>query len=261
MSITAAGAAATVTGVEAELAGVERVAACASTERESEVSFICADVISVSIGSVAANVAHALAMPDSDLPLVGASGAVAAVMAAFVVFHALVRIRFFWWLILFGFFELPAIVPIGAWLAFQLYDAFASPDAVVAYWAHIGGFAFGLLVAVPVRLWGGPVQRAPSTPRPRAEAGPDDLGGLGLVLAPPSGTRTLSEHLKRAGVRGFDLPRHQVAWIDVQSVVKALERAAGERSAIVGAGVSLLAQRRRFDFNSATSSGSPFRSC
>ena len=135
-------------------------------------------------GGVAANVAHALAMRDSDLPLVGASGAVAAVMAAFVVFHALVRIRFFWWLILFGFFELPAIVPIGAWLAFQLYDAFASPDAVVAYWAHIGGFAFGLLVAVPVRLWGGPVQRAPATPRPRAEAGPDDLGAQHHVSLP-----------------------------------------------------------------------------
>ena len=58
MSITAAGAAATVTGFEAELEGVDCVAACVSTERAAEVSIICADVISVSIGSVAANVAH-----------------------------------------------------------------------------------------------------------------------------------------------------------------------------------------------------------
>lgn len=145
------------------------------------------------VGGVVANLAHALALPSSDLPLVGASGAVAAVMAAFVVFHALVKIRFFWWLILFDFFELPAIVPIGAWLAFQLYDAFATPDSVVAYWAHIGGFAFGLAVALPIRLWKGPVPRETAALTRPTNEGQVVLPGANLVGADWMRDRALKE--------------------------------------------------------------------
>lgn len=122
-------------------------------------------------GGVVANLAHWVGEPRGELPLVGASGAVSAVMAAFVVFHAKAKIRFFWWFILFGFFHVPAIVAIAAWAGLQAWSALTAPvDSVVAYWAHLGGFAFGLLVAVPVRLRFGVPQEPEHTLPSREEA-------------------------------------------------------------------------------------------
>lgn len=120
-------------------------------------------------GGVAANLAHFASEPAGEAPLVGASGAVSAVMAAFVVFHATTRIRFFWWFILFGFFEVPAFVAIAGWFILQIVNVVGGYETVVAYWAHIGGFAFGLVVSIPIRLLRGPVR--PRAPEPRAPGG------------------------------------------------------------------------------------------
>jgi membrane associated rhomboid family serine protease len=112
------------------------------------------------VSGVAANLAHYASEPTGDLPLVGASGAVSAVMGAFVVFHTTTKIKFFWWFILFGFFELPAVAAIAAWFVLQVLSGVVFHlDSVVAYWAHIGGFLFGLAVAIPLRLVRGPAAR------------------------------------------------------------------------------------------------------
>jgi membrane associated rhomboid family serine protease len=118
------------------------------------------------VAGVAANLAHYASDPRGDLPLVGASGAISGVMGAFVVFHAFTKIRFFWWFILFGFFEVPAVVTIAAWFLLQVLNVVVFHlDSVVAYWAHIGGFLFGLAVAIPVRLViGAPKRAARSVP-------------------------------------------------------------------------------------------------
>jgi membrane associated rhomboid family serine protease len=82
------------------------------------------------------------------VPNVGASGAIAAVLGAYLLL--LPNGRVFTWVIPFFFFELPAMVFLGLWFLLQLYlggSSFVQPEAGggVAFFAHIGGFVFGLL--------------------------------------------------------------------------------------------------------------------
>jgi membrane associated rhomboid family serine protease len=93
------------------------------------------------------------------IPNVGASGAIAAVLGAYLVL--LPNGRVFTWVIPIFFFELPAMVFLGLWFLLQLFlggSSFVQPEAGggVAFFAHIGGFVFGLLT---IRLF--------STGRPR----------------------------------------------------------------------------------------------
>lgn len=96
---------------------------------------------------VAATLAHAFFDIDSTLPLVGASGAIAGVLGAYLLLHPKSRVLV---LVFLGFFvttvRLPAVVVIGFWIALQLFNAaLAGPSAGgVAWWAHIGGFVAGL---------------------------------------------------------------------------------------------------------------------
>jgi len=103
---------------------------------------------------VAAAVAHALSNPSSHLPAIGASGAIAGVLGAYLVLFPHARVMTF---IPIGFFvilrEIPAIVVLGLWFVLQLFTGAASlglPDAVerggVAWFAHIGGFVAGLVL-------------------------------------------------------------------------------------------------------------------
>lgn len=57
-------------------------------------------------------------------------------------------------IIFFKVFTVPAFAVLGLWMAFQLFNGFATIGAEggVAYWAHIGGFAAGMVIAVPVWL-------------------------------------------------------------------------------------------------------------
>jgi len=108
-------------------------------------------------GGYVAAYGFALANPDSTQPLVGASGAIAAVLGAYLVLFP--RARVWTWVVLFPL-PMPAWLVLGAWFALQwLYSAgFAITSAgAVAYLAHILGFVFGALVALPVRL----LQRPP----------------------------------------------------------------------------------------------------
>lgn len=91
---------------------------------------------------------HGLFYPVSDIPLVGASGAVSGVLAAFLVLLPRTRIRV---LLLFLIrVRIPALVFILLWVATQVWMAWSSlnqPEEVqtVAYIAHVGGIGFGLL--------------------------------------------------------------------------------------------------------------------
>jgi membrane associated rhomboid family serine protease len=87
--------------------------------------------------------------PDSIIPNLGASGAIAGVLAAYLVLFPKARIRT---LIPLGFFftltYLPAIVMIGFWIVLQVVSVFLQQagEGGVAFWAHIGGFATGLVL-------------------------------------------------------------------------------------------------------------------
>lgn len=105
------------------------------------------------LGGVAAAWTQILLDPSSRIPMIGASGAISAVMGAYLVLYpgGLVRT-----VALFGFipifFYLPAIILIGLWFILQFFAGLASlgvPTANtggVAYWAHIGGFIAGLIL-------------------------------------------------------------------------------------------------------------------
>ena len=89
----------------------------------------------------------------SLVPCIGASGAIAGVLGAYVITFPKARIMT---LIVFGFFwrsvELPAIVVLGFWFVIQFFNgaaAIASTDVTgggVAWWAHIGGFVLGIVL-------------------------------------------------------------------------------------------------------------------
>jgi membrane associated rhomboid family serine protease len=107
------------------------------------------------VGGCVAMLAQIAAAPMSQVPNLGASGAIAAVMGAFLVTYPRDRIRTL--LFLLFFFRIafvPAALLIGFWFLTQLFSAGAVAGTVqtggVAYLAHIGGFLFGVLTG---RLW------------------------------------------------------------------------------------------------------------
>jgi hypothetical protein len=80
----------------------------------------------------------------------------------------------------------------------------------------------------------------PSKPPPLT---PGKLGPIGFALAPQPGARNLSQQLTAAGVRGFDLPRDQLAWVDVTGVVRSVQNAAEGQGGVVGASARVMADR------------------
>ncbi len=95
---------------------------------------------------------HIFFNPTSNVPSLGASGAIAGVLGAYLIFYPQSKVYTF---IPFGYFmrlrPLPAIVVLGLWFVMQIFSGVGSMMAQgqgggVAYWAHIGGFVFGLLI-------------------------------------------------------------------------------------------------------------------
>lgn len=96
--------------------------------------------------------------PGACVPMVGASGAIAGVMGAYMVLFPRSKIKVFFFVFpIFGpaWFLIDAIWWLGLWILFQFFYEFASQaPGGVAHWAHIGGFAAGVLVALIGRYSG-----------------------------------------------------------------------------------------------------------
>ncbi|MBZ5588939.1 MAG: rhomboid family intramembrane serine protease [Acidobacteriia bacterium] len=104
---------------------------------------------------VAAAFVHIATFPQSDAPLVGASGAIAGCMGAFLVRFVRRKIRFLYFYFI-GFFrtgtvDLPAWVVLPLWFLQQLFFAGLSGSSGVAYRAHVGGFLFGFVAAFAIK--------------------------------------------------------------------------------------------------------------
>ena len=99
------------------------------------------------VGGVVATLAHVAVDPSSTVPVVGASGAIAAVMGAYLAWFPNVRIR-----ALFFIFPLTITAKwlLAFWFFMQFSDAF-NPLRGVAWGAHVGGFAFGFVVGAVLR--------------------------------------------------------------------------------------------------------------
>lgn len=105
------------------------------------------------ISGVAASLFHMAVFPFSQIPAVGASGAISGVLAAYLVFYPRARIItaiLVWYFI--NVEPIPAKYYITFWFIWQLIPGLIAGEAAgVAYWAHIGGFIAGLLIAYPYR--------------------------------------------------------------------------------------------------------------
>jgi membrane associated rhomboid family serine protease len=100
-------------------------------------------------GAVAAQI-HAWFNPGSLVPMLGASGAVAALMGAFLVRFPKLKIEMFYWIfVVRGRFKAPAIWLLPLWGLMELfYGSMSRRASGVAHWAHVGGFVFGMLGAL-----------------------------------------------------------------------------------------------------------------
>jgi membrane associated rhomboid family serine protease len=107
-------------------------------------------------GGAVAALTHKIAFPHSLLPLVGASGSVAAAMGAFLVSFARTRIRFaYFYSLRFGTFTAPAYSMLPLWLIKEaLFGAVQRDGAGVAHLAHVGGFLYGVAFAFVLRATG-----------------------------------------------------------------------------------------------------------
>ncbi|MBM3926317.1 MAG: rhomboid family intramembrane serine protease [SAR202 cluster bacterium] len=110
---------------------------------------------------------------NSEIPMVGASGAVAGVLGAYLVLFPQNRINTVVIFFLITVIQLPALFVLGFWFILQLFSGIGSLGVLeggVAYWAHIGGFVLGMLVAVIYRL----IRREPILQTPRRRRNPWD---------------------------------------------------------------------------------------
>ena len=105
---------------------------------------------------IIAGLAHVLSQPDSIIPSLGASGAISAVLAAYLVLFPTNRVKVILTLgiVFLRPIMVPAVVMIGLWAVLQFINGLSSiagQTTGVAYWAHIGGFIAGAVITLLAR--------------------------------------------------------------------------------------------------------------
>jgi membrane associated rhomboid family serine protease len=106
---------------------------------------------------IAASIAHAFSNPDSVVPALGASGAIAGVLGCYIRFFPFARLVVLVPILFIPlFFEVPAVIFAGLWFLLQILEGTAdlfmpSTGGGVAWWAHIGGFVIGFAMGPLLR--------------------------------------------------------------------------------------------------------------
>jgi hypothetical protein len=85
------------------------------------------------------------------IPTVGASGAISGVLGAYILLYPRARVLTLVFYFLVSIVRVPAFFFLGFWFIFQLLAGFLEPSSGVAYWAHIGGFVAGMVLALILR--------------------------------------------------------------------------------------------------------------
>jgi membrane associated rhomboid family serine protease len=122
-------------------------------------------------GGILAGLAQVWFVPDSSLPAIGASGAVAAVLGAYMIIYPRSKVT----VLVFIFFfirivTVPAVLVLGFWFVTQFFNGLFSLAAVnaayaggIAWWAHIGGFVVGMATGILFRRRPSPRRKLPYT--------------------------------------------------------------------------------------------------
>lgn len=103
---------------------------------------------------IGASLAQVFTDPTSQIPTVGASGAIAGVMGGYLLLFPKARVDIFiFFIVFFRILPIPAWIMLGLWFALQLLNGINVDTSAggVAYWAHTGGFVVGLIATIP--LW------------------------------------------------------------------------------------------------------------
>lgn len=119
---------------------------------------------------------HFLAAPDSQAPLIGASGAIAGVVTAYLVLYPKVKV----WVLAFARIPLrvPAWLVIIAWIIFQFVMFLSGGDQSISWAAHIGGIIAGFILVLLLR-------RPPLQALPEPLMSADDIAGEGAMAQTP----------------------------------------------------------------------------
>jgi len=121
-------------------------------------------------------------VPELRVPIIGASGAISAVLGAYLVLYPYSRIRTFVLLVyIVTFASIPAYYYLGFWFLYQLLMGFTSLfgfSSTVAFWAHIGGYVYGMIIVKALGIK--PLRR----PRPIARTEPVTPIAAPLVIRP-----------------------------------------------------------------------------
>jgi membrane associated rhomboid family serine protease len=101
------------------------------------------------VSGIGASLTYAAFDPTSEAPLIGASGAIAGVIGAYLVFYP--RVRVFGLALQYIPLRIRAIWCLGIWFAFQIVSALLAKEPEVAWWAHVGGFLLGAAMTPVMR--------------------------------------------------------------------------------------------------------------
>jgi membrane associated rhomboid family serine protease len=136
------------------------------------------------LSGVAAALTQGLMDPTAQTPMIGASGAIAGILGAYLLLFPRGNVVVFFWLLIFiRLITVPAVVMLGLWFLMQLLSATSSNEPGVAFWAHVGGFLAGMALVLLLRPPGAMLlsearsrafRRPPPASRPRGPWGPWD---------------------------------------------------------------------------------------
>ena len=105
-------------------------------------------------GGFGAGFAQILSDPGSSVPMIGASGAIAGIMGGYLLMFPKARVDVLLFIVIYvRVFTIPAWIVLGFWFGLQIFQGtmVQAGQGGVAYWAHAGGFAVGLVLTMP--LW------------------------------------------------------------------------------------------------------------
>jgi len=141
------------------------------------------------VTGLGAALVQALVDPAAEVPVIGASGAIAGILGAYLVLYPRGNVVVFIWIFVFvRLVSVPAVILLGLWFLLQLVGALSAPasDSGVAVWAHVGGFVMGAVLVVFFRRPGtgmfGPARTNPFAMDRAA-------GRFGARLPPPRDQR------------------------------------------------------------------------